>query len=89
MHIAVALDRPLVCLIGPTNPKRTGPYRRMEDVVRNPVECSPCYLRKVSQCPHQHRCMQELSVSTVFESVRARLSEVRNPPTKTAALIIP
>ena len=33
MHLAVALNRPLVCLVGPTNPKRTGPYRRLSDVV--------------------------------------------------------
>ena len=31
--MAVALDRPVISLIGYTNPKRTGPYRRFHDLV--------------------------------------------------------
>lgn len=33
LHIAVALDRPVVSLMGYTNPKRTGPYRRFHDLI--------------------------------------------------------
>ena len=33
LHIAVALDRPVISLIGYTNPKRTGPYRRFHDLL--------------------------------------------------------
>lgn len=33
LHMAVALDRPVVSLIGYTNPKRTGPYRRFHDLI--------------------------------------------------------
>jgi len=33
LHIAVALDRPVVSLMGYTNPKRTGPYRRFRDLI--------------------------------------------------------
>lgn len=73
MHLACALRRPLVCLSGPTNPRRTGPYRRLEDVCRLNIECSPCYLRRLSQCPHAHRCMEELSVEQVWREVRLRL----------------
>lgn len=69
MHIAAALNRPLVCITGPTNPNRTGPYNRMHDVVRLDIPCSPCYFRKLSQCPHAHRCMKELKVGTVMESL--------------------
>jgi lipopolysaccharide heptosyltransferase I len=73
MHLAVALERPLVCLMGPTNAHRTGPYRRFGDVVRLDLECAPCYLRKLTQCRFQHRCMQELPVATVLNAVaRAR-----------------
>jgi heptosyltransferase I len=31
--MAVALDRPVVSLLGYTNPKRTGPYRRFHDLM--------------------------------------------------------
>jgi heptosyltransferase I len=33
LHMAVALNRPVVSLIGYTNPRRTGPYRRFHDLV--------------------------------------------------------
>jgi len=33
LHISVALDRPVVSLIGYSNPKRVGPYRRFGDLV--------------------------------------------------------
>ena len=75
MHIAVALNRPLVCLVGPTNPHRTGPYRRLEDVVRMDLSCSPCYFRRLSQCPHEHRCMTELQTETVVSAVKGTLKK--------------
>jgi len=33
LHMAVALDRPVISLIGYTNPKRTGPWRRFHDLI--------------------------------------------------------
>jgi heptosyltransferase I len=33
LHMAVALDRPVVSLLGYTNPKRTGPYRKFRDLI--------------------------------------------------------
>jgi heptosyltransferase I len=33
LHMAVALDRPVVSLLGYTNPKRTGPYRKFHDLM--------------------------------------------------------
>jgi len=33
LHITVALDRPVVSLIGYSNPKRVGPYRKFDDLM--------------------------------------------------------
>jgi heptosyltransferase I len=33
LHMAVALDRPVVSLMGYTNPKRTGPYRKFHELI--------------------------------------------------------
>jgi len=33
LHMAVALDRPVISLLGYTNPKRTGPYRKFRDLI--------------------------------------------------------
>ncbi len=74
MHMAVAQNRPLVALFGPTNPRRTGPYGRLDDVLRIDLECSPCYLKKLSQCPHLHKCMQQLDVENVADVVDQKLA---------------
>jgi heptosyltransferase I len=33
LHMTVALNRPVISLMGYTNPKRTGPYRRFQDLI--------------------------------------------------------
>ena len=33
LHMSVALDRPVISLMGYTNPKRTGPYRQFHDLI--------------------------------------------------------
>jgi lipopolysaccharide heptosyltransferase I len=75
MHLAVALGVPVVSAFGPTNPVRTGPYRRPRSVVRVGVPCSPCYIRTLRRCPHQHRCMTGLSPAMVIE----RIDEILAP----------
>ena len=42
MHVAAALGKPLVALFGPTEPRRTGPYGHLENVLRIDLPCSPC-----------------------------------------------
>jgi len=36
VHIATALEKQVVAIMGPTRPERSGPYRRMESVVYSP-----------------------------------------------------
>ena len=62
MHIAAALGRPLVTMFGPTNPVRTGPYQRLDSVVRVDIPCSPCYSKK---CSHVS-CLHWLSPDAVL-----------------------
>ena len=70
MHIAAAFGVPLVAIFGPTNPVTTSPYGRGHELVRHPVECSPCLLR---ECPIDHRCMQGIGVDTVHAAARRQL----------------
>jgi len=73
MHLGAAQDTPLICITGPTNPMKTGPYKRLEDVIRLDLACSPCYLRRLAQCVHQHQCMRDLSVEMITAAVMQRL----------------
>jgi lipopolysaccharide heptosyltransferase II len=74
MHLAVALNRPVVSVFGPTDPVWIGPYGRPHAVVRAGVPCAPCYLRKLSQCPHAHRCMAQVKGATVIERLEIMLA---------------
>ncbi len=69
MHIAAAMGKPLVALYGPTNPLRTGPYRRPEAVLRHDLPCSPCYFKRLAQCPHEHVCLRGLEPREVLARV--------------------
>jgi lipopolysaccharide heptosyltransferase I len=74
MHLATALGKPLVAIYGPTSPARTGPYGRGETVARLDLPCSPCYLKRVAECPHGHRCMRELRPEAVAAQVSRTLA---------------
>jgi lipopolysaccharide heptosyltransferase I len=69
MHIASALGRPLVTPYGPTSPVRTGPYRRLDTVIRLDIPCSPCFSRR---CSHQS-CLRWLTPDAVLREVARQL----------------
>jgi ADP-heptose:LPS heptosyltransferase len=74
MHLATALNKPMVAIYGPTSPKRTGPYRRADAIARLGLPCSPCYLKRVADCPHGHRCLRELQPEVVSTKVSQALT---------------
>ena len=80
MHLAVALGRPVVSIFGPTDPVWAGPYRRDGAVLRADLPCSPCYLRLLSRCTHNHDCMKNVSAAAVIERAESVLSERANKP---------
>lgn len=73
MHLAAALHRPQVALFGPTNPRRTGPYGHADAVLRLALPCSPCYLRRLRDCPYDHACMEKLTVDAVLRAAHERV----------------
>src|SRR2546427_503984 len=70
MHIATAFGVPTVAIFGPTDPATTSPFGSGHELVRHPVDCSPCLLR---ECPIDHRCMQGISVEMVHAAAVRQL----------------
>ena len=68
MHVAAALNKPLVALFGPTEPRRTGPYGHLESVLRIDLPCSPC-LKSHCVFKKLNECLKAISPATVFERV--------------------
>ncbi|MFC1632054.1 lipopolysaccharide heptosyltransferase II [Candidatus Omnitrophota bacterium] len=69
LHVAYAMQTPVVALFGPTDPRRHTLSSNNQAVIRKDVSCSPCYKRNCQQ----HKCMKEISVEEVFEAVKALL----------------
>jgi lipopolysaccharide heptosyltransferase II len=72
MHAAAALDKPLVALFGPTEPRRTGPYGQLENVLHIELPCSPCLS---SDCTYAkpNECLKAISPAAVFERAQKQL----------------
>jgi heptosyltransferase-2 len=66
MHLADAVGTPVVAVFGSTSAELTGPLNKHSRVVREPVECSPCFLR---ECPIDFRCMNGVTVDRVVRTV--------------------
>ena len=70
MHIATAVQVPVVAIFGPTDWRTTSPYGPQHAIVRHSVDCAPCLLR---ECPIDHRCMTGVSVEMVQEAAETQL----------------
>jgi lipopolysaccharide heptosyltransferase I len=70
MHLAAAVETPVVALFGPTAPWRTGPYGREHVVLRVGLECSPCFRKRCLTTRYEEMaCMRRLTVDQVVEAV--------------------
>ena len=70
MHVAAAMNRPVVAIFGPTDERSTRPVGD-HTVLTAKVFCRPCMLR---DCPIDHRCMKRISVDQVFDAVASALA---------------
>jgi heptosyltransferase-2 len=70
MHLAAALNVPQLAIFGSTSEVATGPLSPNAVVIKHPVPCNPCFLRK---CPTDFRCMTGITVERVMAAVREKL----------------
>lgn len=73
MHIAAAQGTPTLAVFGPTDPRRTGPFGQLANVVKGECELMPCLKRS---CPGMGlRCMRDLAPRSVTEKALALLRQ--------------
>ncbi len=75
MHIADALNTPIVALFGSTSEVVTGPYRSSGTVIHKHVDCSPCYQRT---CPIDFRCMKRIEADEVYNAIQKTIRPKRS-----------
>ncbi len=77
MHIAAALQRPLLALYGSTSADFTPPLADRVKLLASDIECRPCFQRT---CPLGHkRCLTELSAEMAWSGVQEVLAEDHEP----------
>ncbi|QAX81561.1 lipopolysaccharide heptosyltransferase II [Candidatus Pseudomonas adelgestsugas] len=68
MHVAAALNLPLVAVYGSTSPNFTPPLANKVEIVRMGLDCSPCFKRV---CPFGHyNCMRQLLPQLVSNALQ-------------------
>ena len=65
MHLAAAVETPVVALFGPTAPWRTGPYGDQHQVIFSKDPCAPCFKRTCDT----NLCMDHITVDEVLKAV--------------------
>ncbi len=72
LHIASALNRPIIAIYGPTDPDHAPPFSDLAKSLSLRLDCAPC---KQRECPlGHHRCMRNISSDMVWEPLRGMLS---------------
>lgn len=64
MHVAAALGKPVIGIFGPTEPRRTGPYGQLQNVIRIDLPCAPCLK---SRCHYfkPMECLRAIAPETI------------------------
>jgi heptosyltransferase-2 len=79
LHLAVALGRPVIAVVGPTGPAPGfAPLPPDGTIVAHPdLACRPCSPHGHTRCPlGHHRCMRELEVEVVRAAVSQRMGRL-------------
>jgi ADP-heptose:LPS heptosyltransferase len=71
LHIAAALNRPVLAPYTCTSPLRTGPYGQPNQAVATKVWCAASYLKTCGRM----ECMQELTPDRLWPALEAILSQ--------------
>lgn len=78
MHVAAALNRPLVAVYGSTSPEFTPPLAEQVEIVRLGIECSPCFDRT---CRFGHyKCLRDLPPRRVADALDRLVGDPLSDP---------
>ncbi len=65
LHVAAAVNTPLIALFGPTDPNRHMPPAKKSIIIKKDLNCSPCYKPKCKP----KKCMKLIRPEEVLEAI--------------------
>ena len=71
MHVADALDTPLIALFGSTSPQKTGPRGDRSRILSVAKDCAPCFK---PVCPKNEPCLDLITVDQVVGAAKELLT---------------
>lgn len=75
LHIASALNRPVIALYGPTDPNHAPPFSDVASSISLKLDCSPCRQR---ECPLGHgNCMHQITHDMVWEKLKTIIDQAQ------------
>ena len=79
MHVASALQRKVVAIIGPTNPHYIHPWKTEHRIVTLNLECAPCFFYSprpliCTRTDIKFKCIRELTVEMVLNAITGLLN---------------
>ena len=76
LHVASALNRPVIALYGPTNPDHAPPFSDVKKSLSLRLSCAPCCQRV---CPlGHHACMRDMSPHMVWQELQIIMKIVQD-----------
>ncbi len=82
-HLAASMGKNLITIFGPTDPNATSPVGTNGFIIRQKMDCSPCYWSENYQiCPYNRECLNSLDYPVLAEFIIQFLSDgycIENP----------
>jgi len=73
-HFGVAFDKPVIVLMGPTDPRYTDYGLDKTVILRVNADCAPCHLKT---CPSDHRCMNLITPQKVLTAAHEMIEKYK------------
>ena len=73
-HFGVAFNKPIIVLMGPTDPRYTDYGLDKTVILHGDADCAPCHLKT---CPIDHRCMTLITPQKVLTAAREMIEKYK------------